>query len=397
MPLTAPSVKNAKPEAKPYKLAYEKGLYLIVTPSGGKLWRFDYRYDEKRKTLAIGKWPEVELAAARQRRDNARKRLADGEDPAAADKAEALATENAFETIARNWHAGAKTAWTARYARLVLGRLEDDIFPHIGKEHIDSIDPPRLLEVIRKVETRGAIEMAKRIKNYCSEVFMYGIAEGKCRRDPAADIRRALRKPRPKKHRAAVPPSEFPTLVARMHDYDGDELTKLALFFTLITMVRTQETRFARFEEFENLDALEPLWRLSPERMKMSREHLVPLPRQAVTIIKRLREKSSDSRYLFPANTKTGVISENTMLYGLYRLGYHSRQTTHGLRRCASTILNESGKFEPDWIETQLAHADDDRVRGAYNAAIYLGHRRRMLQWWADFVEKPTCVYRFAA
>jgi hypothetical protein len=198
MPLTALSVKNAKPRAKSYKLADEKGLYLVVTPSGGKLWRFDYRQDEKRKTLGVGKWPEVELAAARQRRDNARKRLADGEDPTAADKAEALATENAFETIARNWHARAKTAWTPRYARLVLGRLEDDIFPHLGKDHIDSIEPPRLLEVIRKVEIRGAIDMAKRIKNYCSEVFMYGIAEGKCRRDPAADIKRALRKPRPK-------------------------------------------------------------------------------------------------------------------------------------------------------------------------------------------------------
>ena len=302
-----------------------------------------------------------------------------------------------FEEDARHWHANAKAAWTPRYARLVLGRLEADIFPHLGKDSIDSIEPPRLLEVIRKVEARGAIEMAKRIKNYCSEIFMYGIAEGRCRRDPAADIRRALRKSRPKKHMAAVSPSEFPTLVARIHAYDGDELTKLALQFTLITMVRTQETRFARIEEFENLDGQEPLWRLGPERMKMSREHLVPLRRQAVTIIKRLREKSPDSQYLFPANTTTGVISENTMLYGLYRMGYHSRQTTHGLRRCASTILNESGKFESDWIETQLAHADNDQVRGAYNTAIYLPHRRRMLQWWADFVEKPTNVHRIAA
>jgi integrase len=369
----------------------------VVTPSGGKLWRFDYRHDEKRKTLAMGKWPEIELAAARARRDNARKRIADGGDPAAADKAQALAIENAFETIARNWHAGARSGWSPRYARMILDRLEADIFPHVGKDHIDSIEPPRLLEVIRKVESRGAIEMAKRIKNYCSEIFMYGIAEGKCRRDPAADIRRALRKPRPKKHRAAVSPSEFPALVVQMHAYDGDALTKLALLFTLITMVRTQETRFARVEEFENLDGQEPLWRLSPERMKMSREHLVPLPRQAVTIIKRLREMSPESRFLFPANTRTGVISENTMLYGLYRLGYHSRQTTHGLRRCASTILNESGKFEADWIEAQLAHSDADKVRGAYNAAIYLPHRRQMLQWWADFVEKPTNVYRIAA
>jgi integrase len=394
MPLTALAVKNAKPRNKPYKLSDEKSLYLIVTPSGGKLWRFNYRFQGKRRTLAFGKWDDVDLAHARQRRDEARKHLSDGRDPACPEEEP---IKNPFETVARDWHAAAKTAWTPRYAKMVLGRLEADIFPHLGSDDIDAIEPPRLLEVIRKIEARDALEMAKRVKNHCSEIFQYGIAEGKSRRDPAAEIHRALKKPRPKKHMAAVSPSEFPTLAGRIHAYDGDELTKLALVFTLITMVRTQETRYAMTDEFENLDGQEPLWRLSPERMKMSREHLVPLPRQAVTIIKRLREKSPDSRCLFPASTKTGVISENTMLYGLYRMGYHSRQTTHGLRRCASTILNESGEFEPDWIETQLAHADDDKVRGAYNAAIYLPHRRRMLQWWADFVEKPTNIYRIAA
>ncbi len=397
MPLTALGVKNAKPLAKPYKLADEKGLYLLVTPSGSKLWRFDYRYENKRKTLALGKWDDVELGQARIQRDAARKTLAEGYDPGVAPTPETARVQNAFETIGRDWHASAKGAWTPRYAKLVLGRLEADIFPHLGRDDVDSIEPPRLLEVIRKIEARGAIEMAKRVKNHCSEIFQYGIAEGKCRRDPAADIRRALKKPRPKKHRAAVSPAEFPTLMARIHAYDGDELTKLALLFTLITMVRTQETRFAQIDEFENIDGQEPLWRLSPERMKMSREHLVPLPHQAVKIIRRLREISPDSRYLFSTNSSTGVISENTMLYGLYRMGYHSRQTTHGLRRCASTILNESGKFEPDWIEAQLAHADSDKVRGAYNAAIYLPHRRRMLQWWADFVEKPTNIFRIAA
>jgi integrase len=397
MPLTALGVKNAKPRDKPYKLSDEKGLYLLVTPSGSKLWRFDYRFAGKRKTLAFGKWDDVELAQARQRRDSARQSLVAAQDPAVGEVPEEVVVKNSFETVGRDWHAAAETAWTPRYAKMILGRLEADIFPHLGSDDIDTIEPPRLLEVIRKIEARDALEMAKRVKNYCSEIFQYGIAEGKSRRDPAAEIRRALKKARPKKHRSAVPPSEFPTLVERMHAYDGDELTKLALFFTLTTMVRTQETRFASLDEFENLNGREPLWRLSPDRMKMSREHLVPLPHQAVTIIKRLREKSPESKYLFPANTGTGVISENTMLYGLYRMGYHSRQTTHGLRRCASTILNESGKFEPDWIEAQLAHADDDKVRGAYNAAVYLPHRRRMLQWWADFVEKSTNVHRIAA
>ena len=396
MALTATGVKNAKPKDKPYKLADEKGLYLLVTPGGSKLWRFDYRFDGKRNTLSFGKWNDVELAQARERRDEARKQLAAGHSPSPDREAERAAV-NLFETVARNWHASAKKSWTVRYAKLVLGRLEADIFPDLGRDDIDQIEPPRLLEVVRKIEARGAIEMAKRVKNHCSEIFQYGIAEGKCRRDPAADIRRALMKARPKQHRAAVSPSEFPAFLTAVRKYDGDEITKLALTFTLLTMVRTQETRFAQWSEFENLDSDEPLWRLSTERMKMSREHLVPLSRQALTILKRLKEISPSSSYLFPADTRRGVISENTMLYALYRMGYHSRQTTHGLRRCASTILNETGMFEPDWVETQLAHAGQNKVRGAYNAALYLKHRRTMLQWWADFVDRQTSGLRVVA
>jgi integrase len=397
MALTALSVKNARPRVKPYKLADEKGLYLVVTTGGSKLWRFDYRYGGKRKTLSFGKWNDVELAQARERRDVARKKLAEDLDPGVPPPPQTAVVINRFESVGRDWHASAKVAWTSRYAKLVLGRLEADIFPHLGRDDIDRIEPPRLLEVIRKIEARGAIEMAKRVKNHCSEIFQYGIAEGKCRRDPAADIRRALMKARPKKHRAALPPSEFPDFLVNLKNYDGDEITKLALGFTLLTMVRTQETRFAKWPEFERLEGNEPLWRLSADRMKMSREHLVPLPRQALKILKRLKELSPDSPHLFPANTRHGVISENTMLYALYRMGYHSRQTTHGLRRCASTILNESGQFEPDWIEAQLAHVDQNKVRGAYNAAVYLKHRARMLQWWADFVDQQTNICQIAA
>ena len=325
MALTALTVKNARPKAKPYKIGDEKGLYLVVTAGGSKLWRFDYRYDGKRKTLAFGKWNDIELSQARERRDAARKKLAEGIDPGAPPPPQTSIVLNRFETVGRDWHASAKVAWTPRYAKLVLGRLEADIFPHLGRDDINLIEPPRLLEVVRKIEARGAIEMAKRVKNHCSEIFQYGIAEGKCRRDPAADIRRTLMKARPKQHRAALPPSEFPTFLASLKNYDGDEITKLALQFTLLTMVRTQETRFARRAEFEQLDSNEPLWRLSPDRMKMSREHLVPLPRQAVQIVQRLNELSPHGPYLFPANTRHGVISENTMLYALYRMGYSSR------------------------------------------------------------------------
>jgi integrase len=397
MALNALIVKNAKPTGKLYRLGDSDGLYLLVTEKGSKLWRFDFTFNGKRNTISLGKWPAVELGVARDRRDEARRQLALGHDPSLPQEPAAIPTGSLFETVARDWYASSKASWTPRYAALVLGRLEADIFPYLGKDDINTIEAPRLLEVIRKIEARGAIEMAKRVKNHCSEIFQFGIAEGKCGRDPAADIRRALQKPRPKKHRAALPPAQVPEFLTRLKHYDGDELTKLALQFTLVTMVRTQETRFANLREFEGLDTEHPLWRLSPARMKMSREHLVPLPRQAVMIVKRLSEISPANSFLFPADTRHGVISENTMLYALYRMGYHSRQTTHGLRSIASTILNESGLFEPDWIETQLAHADTNKIRGAYNAAIYIPHRRRMLQWWADLVDSRTDASRVAA
>lgn len=397
MALSALGVKNAKSTGKTYRMADSDGLYLLVTEKGAKLWRFDYRFEGKRNTLSLGKWPAVELGIARDRRDEVRRRLALGHAPSQAEETTDIPSANLFETVARDWFAASKHAWTPRYAALVSGRLEADIFPHLGREDIDAIEAPRVLEVIRKIEARGAIEMAKRVKNHCSEIFQFGIAEGKCRRDPAADIRRALQKARPTKHRPALPPAQVPELLTKVRQYDGDELTKLALQFTLITMVRTQETRFAQLPEFEELDTDEPLWRLSPERMKMSREHLVPLPRQAVTIVRRLMQISPDSAHLFPADTRTGVMSENTMLYALYRMGYHSRQTTHGLRSIASTVLNESGQFESDWIETQLAHMDRNKVRGAYNAAIYLKQRRTMLQWWADYVDQKASGLRIVA
>jgi hypothetical protein len=245
MALNALAVKNAKPAGKLYRLGDPDGLYLLVTEKGSKLWRFDFRFSGKRNTISLGKWPAVELGMARDRRDEARRQLALGYDPSLPHELAAIPTGNLFETVARDWYASSKPAWTAKYAALVLGRLEADIFPHLGKDDINSIEAPRLLEVVCKIESRGAIEMAKRVKNHCSEIFQLGIAEGKCRRDPAADIRRALQKPRPKKHRPALPPAEVPQLLLKIRDYEGDELTKLALQFTLITMVRTQEASTA--------------------------------------------------------------------------------------------------------------------------------------------------------
>jgi integrase len=310
MLLDAADVESIEARIKSRKVTDERGLYLLITPQGSKLWRFDYRFNGKRYTLAFGRWPDVTLKQARIRRDRARKCIAIGHDPRIAKEA----VIHSFENTARAWYAANQLAWTSRYAKLVLGRLEADVFPHIGQEDIGKIEPPRLLEVIRKIEARGAVETAKRIKGHCSEIFQYGIAEGKCDRDPANDIRRALMKSRPKQHRHALPPSEFPDLVKKCKAYDGDEITKLAIQFTLLTMVRTQETRFAKWNEFEKLDSDEPLWRLSSERMKMNREHLVPISRQTVAILRRLKELNPDSQHPFTADTRSSVISENTML-----------------------------------------------------------------------------------
>jgi integrase len=390
MALSALKVKNAKAKAKPYKLADEKGLYLLVTPTGSKLWRFNFRHDGKYKTLAFGSWPDVELVTARGRRDEARRVLAAGREPGKLESLNLSDAEKQFAAVARDWHAASKPSWSPRYAKLVLGRLEADIFPHLGKRPVDEIEPPELLFVIRKIEARGAIEMAKRVKNHCGEVFRYGIAEGKCKRDPSADIRSALRRPYPKRHRARVPSSEISALFTKIANYDGEPQTKLALRFTLLNMVRTQETRFAQWAEFEHLTGSAPIWRLSPERMKMSREHIVPLARQSVELLQQIKQISGSSPYLFPTFSKAGVISENTMLYALYRMGYHSKQTVHGFRGIASTVLNESGQFNGDWIELQLAHGEENEVRSAYNSALYLKQRAQMMQWWADFVNQQT-------
>jgi integrase len=270
-----------------------------------------------------------------------------------------------------------------------MSRMENDVFPDLGHRTIGDIEAGDLLAVIRKIEARGVIDTAKRIKNYCGEVFRYGIAEGKCKTDPSVYVRGALQASKPVKHRARVKMADLPVLLAKVRAYDGDALTRLALQFTILTAVRTIETRFAAWHEFEQLDGPAPLWRIGAERMKMNAEHLVPLPRQAVAVLLEIRTLGG-GEMLFAADTKSGVISENTMLYALYRMGYHSRQTVHGFRGIFSTVLNETGSFETDWIERQLSHVEEDQVRAAYNSALYLRQRTALLQYWADFIDEQT-------
>lgn len=397
--LTDTAIKALKTTQKNLKKADSGGLFLLVQPNGSKLWRLAYRFDGKQKLLAGGSYPTVSLAAARKWRDNAKAQLSAGRDPSIVrrdeKRAARLVTENSFEEVGREWLRAREASWTPRYAKLVEGRLEADIFPVIGASEIASISPPALLDAIRGIEKRGSFEMAHRVKNHCGEIFRFGIAEQKCTSDPSRDIAAAMKRPAPVKHRAKVEAKDLPAFFAKLNADQGERLSHLALRWTILTMVRTQETRFAQWIEFEGLDTAEPLWRIPADRMKMRSEHLVPLPPQAITLLHEIREANPfrDGFHeqlktaLFPvAYSRSNVISENRMLDIMYRMGLRGKATVHGFRGLASTVLNESGLFEPDWIELQLAHVPRG-VRAAYNAARYLRQRRAMIEWWVDYLE----------
>lgn len=391
MPLTDTAVKSAKRREKPYKVSDERGLYVEVRPNGGKWWRLRYRYAGKQKLLALGTYPDVSLKEARQKRDKARQLLADGIDPSAHKKQQKreakIAAANSFESVAREFIARQANVWTAKYAAGQLRRMELDLFPLIGARPIAEIDPPELLDVLRRIEARGSLDMAARMRQTAGQVFRYGIACGLCKRDPSADLRGALT-PHKTKHMAAVKPEEFPELLRRIDDYDGDLVTRLALQFLALTFVRTSDLIGASWNEF---DADNALWIIPAKRLKMKDgcDHVVPLARQALDVLARLRELNGHSEYVFASpRTPKKPISNNTILYALYRLGYHSRMTGHGFRALASSILNESGLWSPDVIERQLAHYERNRVRAAYNRAEFLTQRREMMQWYADHLDE---------
>jgi integrase len=392
MHLTDTRIRNAKPTSKSYKLSDGAGMYLIVTPENARYWRMDYRFAGKRRTLAIGVYPSVTLAAARGRREEARALLAEGVDPGAAKKANKraamLAHENSFEVIAREWLVKQQKRIAPRYSALLLSRLEADIFPQIGSQPITQVGAPEVLRALSKVEKRGAIETARRLRQSCGQVFRYAIATGRANADPTVALRGALGSPgRPRGH-TAMPTSEVANFLAALAVYDGDPRTSFALHLVILTFTRTTELRGAQWSEFENLDGGEPLWRIPAERTKMKREHLVPLAAQAVAVLRKLRALpgSGATAFLFPSPSKEGFISNNTMLYALYRMGYHSRATVHGFRAMASTALNEMG-FRSDVIERQLAHQEKNAVRASYNRAEYLAERRTMMQHWADHLD----------
>ncbi|MDA8128095.1 MAG: tyrosine-type recombinase/integrase [Betaproteobacteria bacterium] len=396
MPLTDTAIRNAKPGAKPtgeatrnpYRLTDAGGMYLEVYPNGSKYWRLKYRYAGKEKRLALGVYPEVTLKEARNRRDAARKLLADGIDPGQAKQADKrarkLSAANSFESVAREWYGKQVHTWVKTHAADVLRRLEANAFPAIGHRPIKEVEPPELLMMARKIESRGAHDLAHRVLQVCGQVFRYGVATGRCTRDPTPDLRGALT-PHVKKNQAAVKPEELPDLMRAINTYDqtGDKQTMLALKILALTFVRTNELIGAEWVEFD-LD--KALWAIPAGRMKMKNEHVVPLSQQAVAILRELQPMAGGSRFVFPGRNRDKPISNNTLLFALYRLGYKGKMTGHGFRAVASTALNEMG-FRADVIERQLAHCERNEVRGAYNRAAYLEERRGMMQHWGNYLD----------
>lgn len=407
MPLTETQAKNAKPRERAYKLADSEGLFLLVQPNGTKLWRMKYRIAGKEKLLSFGAYPALGIAAARDKRKAAKALLAEGKDPMKA-KGEVISENgDTFYMVAKRWHENRQSALNPAHAERVWSRMERDVFPSLGQRPINEITAPEVLEMIRRIETRGALDISRRAKQGVGQVFQFAIACGLASSDPTAHLRGAL-KPRPRvKHMSRLPLVELPAFLEKLRAYqeEGDRrsaITRDAVLFALLTWVRTKELRLAVKFEFENLDGTEPVWRIPAARMKMGREHLVPLSPQAALIARKMVSTATGD-YLFPGTHPDKPLSENTMIYALYRLGYHSRQTIHGFRGLASTWANEQlvefgkptmwiRKYHEDWVEMQLAHSEKNDVRGAYNAAEYLAPRRRMMQDWADFLDGRKVV-----
>ncbi|RQR90949.1 MULTISPECIES: phage integrase central domain-containing protein [unclassified Burkholderia] len=390
MALTDLKVRTAKPAEKQQKLYDGGGLLLLITPAGGKRWIFKYRGNGKEKSLALGVYPDVSLVDARKRRDAAREKLAAGVDPSEAKKADKraakLAAANSFEAVAREWFETQRDGWSETYAGKVINCLEIDVFPRIGTRPIASIEAPELLEIVRTVESRGVRETAKRVLQRSRAVFQYGIMTGRCSRNPAADIdaETVLKKGPGVQHMARVKATEIPQLMRDIEGYQGDLVTRLALRFMALTFVRTKEMIRAEWSEFDEAAAE---WRIPAERMKMRDPHIVPLSRQALDVLAELRQINSQHRFVFYSVQGRGPISNNTMLYALYRMGYKSRMTGHGFRGLAATALRELG-YSRDVVERQMAHAERNQVTAAYVHAEYLPERRQMMQAWGDQLDR---------
>jgi len=390
MPLSDITIRNTKPGPKPAKLFDERGLFLLVTPSGGKWWRLKYRFEGKEKLLSLGTYPDVGLKDARERRDSARKQLADGIDPSHSRKAQkSLRLEqvaNSFEAVSREWYEKYSSSWVEAHGSRIIRRLERDIFPHVGSRPIGDITPPELLQVIRRIEDRGALETAHRALSNCGQVFRYAIATGRAARDPAADLRGALPPVRGEHFAAVTEPTQVAPILRAIDAYRGSLIVSCALRLAPLVFVRPGELRGAEWSEID-LDAAE--WRIRAARMKMGIDHVVPLAKQAIAILREIHPLTGAGRYVFPsARTSTRPMSDNAILAAMRRMDIPKEEMSgHGFRAVARTLLDEVLGERVDLIEHQLAHQVKDVNGRAYNRTAHLPARRDMMQRWADYLD----------
>jgi len=386
--LTDVKVKQSKAETKARKFSDGGGLFLLVTPAGGKLWRWKYRYQGKPKLMALGIYPDVSLTLARERHRQGRELLATGVDPMEQKKANKLrareADENSFASVAAKWLEHWRVGKSAQHGGTVSRRLDANILPFLGARPIGTIKAPDVVAVVKAIEQRGPTDLPKRTLQNIAQIFRYGIAHGYAEHNPASEIKPGdILKSTQTINQARIDTKELPDLLKAIEVYRGTQMTRLAFKLMALTFVRTSELIGAPWDEF---DFEARRWNIPPERMKMKTPHIVPLARQTLEVLESLKIISGNSEYLFPGERKHPTMSKNTLLEGLERMGYKGRMTGHGFRGLASTILHERG-YAHEHIELQLAHAPRNAVSASYNHALYLQPRSKMMQDWADFLE----------
>ncbi len=389
MPLTDTTIRNAKPKEKPYKLSDGNGLYLLVKQAG-KYFRMNYRFGGKSRTIAFGVYPRVKLKDARQKCHDARALLERDIDPMQYKKEAKFRkreqAENSFEKIALEWFLKNKHTWTEKHAKTIMSRLENNIFPWLGSRPIDDITPSDLLLVLRRIEDRGAVEVAHRTKQICGQVFRYGIATGRAGRDISADLKGALMPTKSKNLSAITEPVKVGELLRAIDGYSGNFVTKCALRLAPLVFLRPIELRHAEWSEID-LDNYE--WKIPGPKMKKKRPHIIPLSFQSADIFKEILPLTGDGRYVFPSiRSNDRALSENALTAALRRMGFEKHEMcAHGFRGTASTLLHENG-WASHLIELQLAHVEKNSVKAAYNHAEHLEDRRKMMQWWADYLDE---------
>ena len=387
MKLTARQVDTSRPKDKPYKLSDGGGLYLLVNPNGSRYWRLKYRIAGKEKLLALGVYPDITLAEARQKRADAKKVLAAGGDPGQEKQEEKQAKEqavaNSFERLAMEWHSHKSTSWSEGYAEHLLMYLKKDIFPFIGQKAITDISQVEMLNVLRKMEQRGVLDKLKKTRQACRQIFTYAIITGRAEHNPVSDLAGALKSPK-QQHYPHLLVDQIPDFLRALSEYSGSTITRNATRLLMLTGLRTIELRAS---EWVDIDFDKGVWNVPAERMKMRRPHLVPLSTQVRELLEEIHQLTGRGKYVFPGRNDAGKpMSEASINQVIKRIGYDGKATGHGFRHTMSTILHEQG-YNTAWIETQLAHVDKNSIRGTYNHAQYLDGRREMLQWYADYLQ----------